>query len=559
MGAKSFRAAADAVVQRAEARVDKSCVATRYHRPPRRIEDDYIISEKILGRGSTGAVVAAMRKGSDQTFAVKTLHLRGISSETRAHIATEVELFLAMDHPHVVRLFDVYEADGELSFAMERMEGGELLDRVIKQECYSEPEAAAAAWQMLLCLNYIHSHGIVHRDVKLENFMYVRQDTDHLKLIDFGMSKIWDRRTKMEASCGTLSYIAPEVMDGSYTSQCDIWSFGVVMHMLIVGYMPFRGSEAHQMVCIMNGLHDFTTDEWKSTSVDARDFVQQLLTVDVTKRMTAEAALQHKWLTCRHQTIGTAHVVDTGVIEALRRFSQASKFRRACLSVMAWSLSHEERKSVCDAFLALDTSRQGTIKLWQLRDVLSETFHIEDKEVAQIFEALDTSHDEEIHYSAFLAAMISSRIKLHDKLLHDAFARFDTEGHGEVTQGGLRDLFGHCFHGKDLEDLLEEVNSRYAGALTYSDFVSYLHSGLNDQDHMVKANCMVDSKVVLGQPKFAGEPSVMLLRRKQSEEQPVIGERQVPTSPRGQKRSQEAHGADAARRVQSRALPVSIV
>mmetsp|Transcript_68918 Transcript_68918/g.165410 ORF Transcript_68918/g.165410 Transcript_68918/m.165410 type:complete len:577 (+) Transcript_68918:125-1855(+) len=517
MGANSFRAASEAVVQRAEARVDKSCVATRYHRLPRKLADDYIINDAaVLGRGSTGAVLAATRRGSEQTFAVKTVNLRGVSSETRGYIATEVELFLGMDHPHVTRLFDVYEGDCELNFVMERMEGGELLDRVIQRECYCEPDAAKAAWQMLLCLNYIHSHGIVHRDVKMENFMYVRKDTDHLKLIDFGLSKVWDKSTKMQASCGTLGYIAPEVLDGSYTSQCDLWSFGVVMYTLLAGHMPFQGSEGQQMVLIMSGMYDMDTKEWEKISPDAKDFVQQLLCVDVSKRLTAEQALQHKWLDSRHSSstggLASRSVVDAGVVEALRKFSQATKFRRACMSVMAWSLSHEERRSVHEAFLALDKSRQGTIKLWQLRDVLSNTFDVEDKEVAQIFSALDTTHDEEIHYSAFLAAMISSRIALHDKLLHSAFNRFDLDGSGRVTSEGLADLFGQSFQGKDLEDLLQEVNARYGGSLTYNDFVTYLTSGQDDSEHLARvdgANCVIDSKV-------AQDPAMQTLVRERS-------------------------------------------
>lgn len=128
-----------------------------------------------------------------------------------------------MDHPHVASLTDVYESEDQLYLVMECMLGGELFDRVVKRKRFTEKDAAKAVYQMLLAVNYIHSHDVVHRDIKLENFLYEAQDSDHLKLIDFGFSKIWQPNTTMAVSCGTLAYVAPEVLEKSYTSQCDLW------------------------------------------------------------------------------------------------------------------------------------------------------------------------------------------------------------------------------------------------------------------------------------------------------------------------------------------------
>merc|ERR1712032_501178 len=131
-----------------------------------------------------------------------------------------------MDHPNIARLVDVYESNNRLSLVMECMEGGELFERVKKMKIFAEADAAAAALQMLLAVNYMHSHGLVHRDLKLENFLFEREDSDVLKLIDFGFSRAWDQRSHMCERLGTVSYVAPEVLKGSYTSQCDLWSLG---------------------------------------------------------------------------------------------------------------------------------------------------------------------------------------------------------------------------------------------------------------------------------------------------------------------------------------------
>merc|ERR1740127_311771 len=121
---------------------------------------------------------------------------------------------------------------------MECMEGGELFDRVAeladRKAHFSERDAAQTVEQMLRAISYLHDHGIVHRDVKLENFMYDTKDRNHLKLIDFGFSIFFDPKVKLRATCGTLSYMAPEVLEKNrgYTSQCDLWSLGVVAFIL---------------------------------------------------------------------------------------------------------------------------------------------------------------------------------------------------------------------------------------------------------------------------------------------------------------------------------------
>lgn len=211
-------------------------VSARYHRLPRKIEDDYeVLNSVVLGTGYNGAVTKAKRKGQkdSQDYAVKMFNLDNITSSAKTQLITEVDVFLGMDHPHVARLFDVYDAKNKLYLVMECMEGGELFDRVTEKKRFSEADAAEGVGQMLLAINYLHSHGIVHRDLKLENFLYDWKESDHLKLIDFGFSKVWDPSVKMQHSCGTLSYVAPEVLAESYTSQCDMWSLGVITFILL--------------------------------------------------------------------------------------------------------------------------------------------------------------------------------------------------------------------------------------------------------------------------------------------------------------------------------------
>ncbi|CAJ1343804.1 unnamed protein product [Effrenium voratum] len=477
---------------RAEKRLGTAAVVGRFHRPNERsLADDYELNEKVLGTGCSGQVMLAASRATGCKAAVKTLSLVGISEKARKELENEVELFLSMDHPRVARLLDVYESEGRLSLVMECMEGGELFTRVMDREVFPEKDAANTAWQMLLALNYIHSHGIVHRDIKLENFMYARKDTDHLKLIDFGLSKVWEPNTKMEASCGTLGYIAPEVLNKTYSSKCDLWSLGVIVYILLSGCMPFAGSEYHQVVCIMSGMYDMDDEEWRSVSESAKDFVRKLLVVDPAERMGADQALQHPWIQDRAKMPSNGCKMDSSVVDALRRFEHTSKFRRACMSVMAWSLTHEERKSVVDAFLELDTSKTGTIRLHEMRDVLSR-FGIPDKEAQEIFRALDCGHCDEVHYSEFLAAMVSSRIAMHDQLLRAAFARFDVDGNGYISRKSLLKLLGDSFEGATVDELLREVDPEDTGAVSYEQFVAYLRSSNAQEAHMDVVNQVID-------------------------------------------------------------------
>eukprot|EP00930_Biecheleria_cincta_P018207 TRINITY_DN14262_c0_g3_i1.p1 TRINITY_DN14262_c0_g3~~TRINITY_DN14262_c0_g3_i1.p1 ORF type:complete len:507 (+),score=97.66 TRINITY_DN14262_c0_g3_i1:93-1613(+) len=486
-------------IERAEQRLGVLPVTGRYHRGPRKLEDDYALKDTVLGKGCTGKVLLATSLRTGTRVAVKSLSLTGISEKGRKDLENEAELFLSMDHPRVARLLDVYESEDWLSFVMECMEGGELFSRVLEREVFSETDAAETAWQMLLALNYIHSHGIVHRDIKLENFMYARKETDHLKLIDFGLSKAWSSNAKMQSSCGTLGYIAPEVLRKEYTSQCDVWSVGVCVFILLSGCMPFCGSEQHQMVSIMAGMYDMDSEEWQGVSEDAKDFVKKLLVVEPSTRLTASQALQHPWIQKREQTRSLKPEMDNSVLEGLRRFARASKFRRLCLTAVAWSLSHEERKSVVNAFLELDKARRGTIRLFEFRDVLKDKCGVVDDEAAEIFRALSTSHDEEVHYSDFLAAMVTSRIALHERLLKAAFTRLDTNGSGEITLANLQELLGDSMGSEAVEQIFKEVDRGGQGKVSYEEFASYLRSGSAEEAHLLAASRLIDEELSAGE------------------------------------------------------------
>mmetsp|Transcript_49665 Transcript_49665/g.144028 ORF Transcript_49665/g.144028 Transcript_49665/m.144028 type:complete len:546 (+) Transcript_49665:115-1752(+) len=504
MGNQSFQRAADAEPDLNNHHSARLAYTGRYHLPPKCLEDDYDLQQDVLGRGASGKVLLAWDRHLGHKYAVKSLAFKGVPGSMREDVKREAEVFLSMDHPRIARLMDVYESESQLRLVMECMGGGELFDRVVDLGHFCEKDAADAVWQMLLALNYIHSHGVVHRDVKLENFMYQKKDCDQLKLIDFGFAKHWEPKTKLAASCGTLSYVAPEVLDKSYTSQCDMWSLGVVVFILLVGYMPFDGSDSHQIALIKSGMYEMEQPQWNWVSEQAKDLVRKLLVVDPTKRITADQSLHHPWIAKRDELQAAQHAVDRSIVDALCKFARASKFRRACMSVMAWSLSYEDRLSVRDAFLELDATRQGTIKLWELKKVLEDKFGMPDEEVMGIFKALDSSHDSEVHYSEFLAAMASSRIALRDDLLLATFKRFDTHGSGCITKEDLRQVLGDTFEGAQVDDLLKDADENHDGKISYEEFLHYLRGGNARDLHIEAANRIIDSELArqLGQPQL---------------------------------------------------------
>lgn len=439
----------------------------RYHRLPRKLSDDYQLSETVLGSGLSGDVRMALqiRGTAGRRVAVKTLNFQSLQRHQMNQLQAEVEIFLICDHPHITRLYDVYEMGSNLHLVMECMSGGELFDRLVQAKRFPEEDAADVMWQVLLAANHLHSRAIVHRDLKLENFLFAEQGCRHLKLIDFGFSKFWDNsKGKMQASLGSMPYIAPEVIGRRYSSQCDLWSAGVMAFVLLRGFMPFSSSD------ILAGFHSLKPQRWGTISRSAAHFTESLLAYDPCERMTAAEGLWHPWLAQRRQQ---QRELCVGIVDALRGLSRASRFRRACLQLVAWSLSREECRNMREVFLAMDTDFRGAIKRKQFKEALCPLGASCD-EIERAFRALDFDCDEEIQYSDILAAMISTNVDLREELVCSAFRRFDRESTGYITADDLRDVLGDTFRGQCVESLLREVGGLPSEGISYEDFLCFL-------------------------------------------------------------------------------------
>merc|ERR1712216_450077 len=243
------------------------------------------VSEEGLGTGLSGTVRECRGNFDDQTFALKVLRKSeerrgGSSANNDFLLRKECEIYLALDHPNIAKLKDVYE-DGELLYiVMELCRGGELYARLRDAKVYDESTAAKTVKQMLHAVSYLHTHGIVHRDLKLENFLYTSTDKSSvLKLVDFGFAAAWNPRSeKMRMACGTMTYVPPEVLfaktRGGYTNKCDMWSLGVIAFMLVAGDPPFYGKgdkETKEQIAKAEPV--WLEDRWNNVSASARDFV----------------------------------------------------------------------------------------------------------------------------------------------------------------------------------------------------------------------------------------------------------------------------------------------
>lgn len=513
----------NAVVDVAEVSKTTGAIATagRYSTTSK-LEDHYKVEKKALGSGMSGPVQLATGIKDQRKYAVKSFKKKGLPPKKMEELKNEVEIYLVLDHPHVARLDMVFETDDEIDLVMECMAGGELYDRLSQQKQYTEENAAETTHMMLLAVAYLHDKKIAHRDLKLENFLYEAKDTNMLKLIDFGFAKHWDRSTKMSQACGSVHYVAPEVLLRSYTEKADCWSMGVIVYMLLTGSPPFHGTDDQVLAKIKAGQPQWSS-RFHRLSEPAKDFTQKLLVKDVNVRLSAQDALAHPWITNRkHATVD----IEDGIVKSLQQFAHSSSFKRAVLSMMAWSLTVDDRKALREQFLELDKEQKGTITHVQMVIILKERFDVDSTEAEALFTSLDTNNDGEINYSEFLAATLQGRVKAHEDVLRKTFMRFDETGSGNITADHLKEILGDSWEQTEVVDLIKEADVNKDGKISYDEFLAYFHQddhdiepgspGSNRHAHIEKMAKVVDNMVDDGSALSPKTPKPLSVKKSSS-------------------------------------------
>jgi len=267
------------------------------HDPNDDIAKYYEVTDKVLGLGNFSQVKMGIDKESGEQVAIKIVDKSSVKHKPEM-LTNEVDILLQVDHPNIIKLLDLFNCDKYLYLVMELVTGGELFDRIVEREQYSERDAKEVMKQLFSSIDYIHSKGIVHRDLKPENLLLEDDDNDtKIKMTDFGLSKIYSQEFMMSTACGTPGYVAPEILNcGGYDPAVDMWSAGVIMYILLCGYPPFYSeNDAQLFESILEANYHFHSPYWDDVSTEAKDLIKKLLVVDPKDRLTAKQALEAAW------------------------------------------------------------------------------------------------------------------------------------------------------------------------------------------------------------------------------------------------------------------------
>ncbi|XP_028584893.1 calcium/calmodulin-dependent protein kinase type II subunit gamma isoform X11 [Podarcis muralis] len=300
-----------------------------------RFTDEYQLYEE-LGKGAFSVVRRCVKKTSSQEYAAKIINTKKLSARDHQKLEREARICRLLKHPNIVRLHESISEEGFHYLVFDLVTGGELFEDIVAREYYSEADASHCIHQILESVNHIHQHDIVHRDLKPENLLLASKCKGAaVKLADFGLAiEVQGEQQAWFGFAGTPGYLSPEVLrKDPYGKPVDIWACGVILYILLVGYPPFWDEDQHKLYQqIKAGAYDFPSPEWDTVTPEAKNLINQMLTINPAKRITADQALKHPWVCQRSTVASMMHRQET--VECLRKFNARRKLKGAILTTM---------------------------------------------------------------------------------------------------------------------------------------------------------------------------------------------------------------------------------
>nr|XP_027200379.1 calcium-dependent protein kinase 2-like [Dermatophagoides pteronyssinus] len=383
---------------------------------------------QLLGKGSYGAVTKAVEVATGQTRAIKTIYKPKIDNIVR--LKREILIMQKMDHPCIIRLYNVFEDEVNLYFVMELCSGGELFDRIIKIGTMSERNTYIIMKQVFSAIAYCHKLNIMHRDIKPENILFADDSpTSPIKMIDWGFGK-------------NNKEILEKVKKGVYS---------------------------------MNGR------SWKKVSAPAKDLVRRLLTMDPSKRITAAEALKHQWILYYHSPgfltcdANVTSRLGSELVNKFRIFAKANPIKKLALVAIAYQLSESEILALHNLYTRMDSRSTGMLTRDELENSLREMGVEITPEISETIGAVDLDCNNVVDYTEFIAACLDKRFYVQPIVCQNAFKVFDIDRDGFISEHDLDTVLSISFNGlptAEAHSLLLAVGCE--DKLSYEDFVEIM-------------------------------------------------------------------------------------
>ncbi|XP_051792355.1 calcium/calmodulin-dependent protein kinase type II subunit delta isoform X19 [Erpetoichthys calabaricus] len=345
-----------------------------------RFTDEYQLYEE-LGKGAFSVVRRCVKLCTGQEYAAKIINTKKLSARDHQKLEREARICRLLKHSNIVRLHDSISEEGFHYLVFDLVTGGELFEDIVAREYYSEADASHCIQQILEAVLHCHQMGVVHRDLKPENLLLASKCKNAaVKLADFGLAiEVQGDQQAWFGFAGTPGYLSPEVLrKEAYGKPVDIWACGVILYILLVGYPPFWDEDQHKLYQqIKAGAYDFPSPEWDTVTPEAKNLINQMLTINPAKRITAQEALKHPWVCQRSTVASMMHRQET--VECLKKFNARRKLKGAILTTMLATRNFSAAKSLLNKKADVKKRKSSsTVQYMESSDSSNTTIEDED-------------------------------------------------------------------------------------------------------------------------------------------------------------------------------------
>lgn len=478
-------------------------------------EDDDVSVSSVATDSSLTHSQRQRRKHSKRTirfareYACKTVSTARVKTGQLAELLNEIYVMRTLDHPYILRLYEVYQVKRKIWLITEYCSGGDLTSRKME-----EARVTVVLEQILRAVSYMHRRGILHRDLKLENIMFESGAKDaRIRLIDFGLSKTFDRAVQGRKAIGTAYTLSPEIAkneNAEYTEKTEMWSIGVIAWILLAGDFPFLKEEKDlsdkgKLDKLLKANYSFGIT-WRGRGIteSAKDFVRKCLKLKPEDRWTPKEALeyvQNTWMQAleeeadKYEDKESKRVLEMATgpeqhrerklstdmdalgigTEDIEAFCKAGLLKKTILTTLAHTMDREDVAHLREVFLMADTEETGTISLLELKEAFRKLdTNVDDETLERMFHGIDQDKSGQIHYAEFLAALAESQGLVTMERLAEAFDRIDSDGKGYISHDDLKEVLGDDYDKDLVDEMIQEADFKKNGQVDYEEFLELM-------------------------------------------------------------------------------------